>query len=267
MAEPYSDFPLPAGITNNNSQRANQDDPPAGRSYFRRRAIDQDVVPTVDISIALHQQLHPLVTTTWIDQYDLSARLIPYRKALVSIPWFWQSLSTICELQSHRRVFGDHPAETLTPRRAEELREEVVAYLLGTRPYEDSYRQLEKGFSVSGHNAPGYLKYQEEWIEERKEYLTEDTWELKEIAVSPQYQGIGLGSDLVKSWLKAVDLENGSAFVSAPAHSKSFFEQFGFETQKISSFDLGMVLDPFVVHQMKRPPDEEDLHQAPSGHG
>ncbi|PVH80103.1 hypothetical protein DL98DRAFT_654917 [Cadophora sp. DSE1049] len=222
------------------------------RLYYRS-AILWDILPTVDISIALHKELSPLITTGWMTQHSLSASLGQSRRENVRSPGSRQSLTIIFERQNRRQEIADQLPDRLPDRITERLHEEVAAYLIGKRPHREGDGPIGIRYWVNQENSAAFFKHCKEWTAERREYLTEDTWELKEIAVSPPYQRQGLGSVLVKEWLRTVDAANGSAFVSATAKSKSFFEQFGFKSKKISNFDLGMALEPFIVHQMTRP--------------
>lgn len=127
MAQSYIDSPSGADPADSSFQQANRDVPPNELELRYRDAVDQDVVPTVDISLALHNQLYPHVTLGWMDQYELSAQLISSRKAVVLSPRSRHSLSVLFEKLSPSKVFGDMPADPPSGRRAEELCEEVAA--------------------------------------------------------------------------------------------------------------------------------------------
>tara|TARA_R110002060_G_scaffold25393_1_gene34783 strand:+ start:597 stop:1208 length:612 start_codon:yes stop_codon:yes gene_type:complete len=176
MAPPYLDSPLTIDSGDSTREQINESIPSHGTDLYHRLAEERDVVRTVDISIALHKQLYPLVVTGWIVEKELSAQLIGYRENIVRSPRSQHSLTVAFIFLSDREVFGDCPAERLSETVADKLREEDVGYLIGVRPHRDGGDPITDSLKATGNNSPKLFRHRAGWKAERKEYLTDNTW-------------------------------------------------------------------------------------------
>ena len=85
-------------------------------------------------------------------------------------------------------------------------------------------------------------------LEEMEKYHPEGAWYLPIIAVDPSYQGLGLGSQLMKKALEKVDSDNLPAYLeSSNPRNMSLYERCGFVT--MGEIQIG---DSPVIHPMIR---------------
>jgi len=78
--------------------------------------------------------------------------------------------------------------------------------------------------------------------------------ELEGFAVHPNWQRKGVGSMLVKKFLKSVDADYAKCYVHSSRNGKPLYEKFGFKMMGVVTIDLKELGDyePYTTWDMKR---------------